>query len=53
MLKDGSLNGTNIFMELFIKNCNNIDSGKNEIANNKLNIKFGIIVLEKVQLQEL
>lgn len=29
-------------MELTIKNCNNIDSGKIEITNNKLNIKFGI-----------
>lgn len=29
-------------MELNIKNCNNIDSGKIEITNNKLNIKFGI-----------
>lgn len=29
-------------MELTITNCNNIDSGKIEITNNKLNIKFGI-----------
>lgn len=29
-------------MELTIKNCNNIESGKIEITNNKLNIKFGI-----------
>ena len=29
-------------MEIIIKNCNNIDSGKIEISNNKLNIKFGI-----------
>ncbi|OWP84693.1 hypothetical protein BWK59_04000 [Flavobacterium davisii] len=29
-------------MELIIKNCNNIDTGKIEITNNKLNIKFGI-----------
>lgn len=29
-------------MELIITNCNNIDSGKIEITNNKLNIKFGI-----------
>lgn len=29
-------------MELTITNCNNIDSGKIEIATNKLNIKFGI-----------
>jgi ABC-type Mn2+/Zn2+ transport system ATPase subunit len=29
-------------MELTIRNCNNIDSGKIEIINNKLNIKFGI-----------
>jgi hypothetical protein len=29
-------------MEIIIKNCNNIDSGKIEITNNKLNIKFGI-----------
>ncbi len=29
-------------MELTITNCNNIDSGKIEIINNKLNIKFGI-----------
>jgi hypothetical protein len=29
-------------MELKITNCNNIDSGKIEITNNKLNIKFGI-----------
>lgn len=29
-------------MELTIANCNNIDSGKIEITNNKLNIKFGI-----------
>lgn len=29
-------------MELTIKNCNNIDSGKIEITKNKLNMKFGI-----------
>ena len=29
-------------MELTIKNCNNIDSGKIVITNGKLNIKFGI-----------
>lgn len=29
-------------MELIITNCNNIDRGKIEITNNKLNIKFGI-----------
>jgi len=29
-------------MEVTITNCNNIDSGKIEITNNKLNIKFGI-----------
>jgi hypothetical protein len=29
-------------MELIIKNCNNIESGKIEITKNKLNIKFGI-----------
>lgn len=29
-------------MELTITNCNNIYSGKIEITNNKLNIKFGI-----------
>jgi ABC-type dipeptide/oligopeptide/nickel transport system ATPase subunit len=29
-------------MEIIIKDCNNIDSGKIEITNNKLNIKFGI-----------
>ncbi|WP_111308020.1 AAA family ATPase [Confluentibacter sediminis] len=29
-------------MQLTITNCNNIDSGKIEITNNKLNIKFGI-----------
>lgn len=29
-------------MEIKIKKCNNIDSGKIEITSNKLNIKFGI-----------
>lgn len=29
-------------MELTITNCNNIDRGKIEVSNNKLNIKFGI-----------
>ena len=29
-------------MEITITNCNNIDSGKIEITNDKLNIKFGI-----------